>query len=104
MHALNLPIEFKSIADTGHFEGHAAVFGNVDLGNDVIERGAFKDFALNGDGRLAVLWQHNQRQPIGVASVSEDFKGLRVVGELVLEDPLARTAHAHMRKPARRGE
>ena len=103
MNALNLPLEFKSIADSGRFDGHAAVFGNVDLGGDVIERGAFKEFALNAEGRLTVLWQHKQSQPIGTASVEEDAKGLRVVGDLVLDDPMARAAHAHMKAGSARG-
>jgi HK97 family phage prohead protease len=103
MHALTLPLELKSIADGGRFEGYAAVVGNVDAGGDVIVPGAFKEFVLSREGRLTLLWQHQQRTPIGVATVAEDAKGLRVVGDLVLEDPLARAAHAHMKAGSARG-
>jgi hypothetical protein len=37
------------------------------------------------------------RDPIGVATVEQDEKGLRFDGQLVLEDPTARKAHAHMK-------
>lgn len=97
MKFLNLPTEFKALGDAGSFSGYAAVFGNVDLGGDVIERGAFKEFAKNKDGKVTVLWQHGSRDPIGVASVDQDEKGLRFDGQLVLEDPTARKALAHMK-------
>lgn len=99
MHTLHLPIEWetKAFSDTGTFEGYAAVFGNVDLGGDVIERGAFKEFQKNSDGRVIICNQHNRRDPIGSAEVSQDDKGLRFKGGLVLEAPSARTCYALMK-------
>lgn len=97
MKRLNIPTEFKAAGDAGAFEGYASVFGNVDLGGDVIERGAFKEIVKNAAGKVVVLWQHGQRDPIGVAEVKQDDRGLRFNGELVLEDPLGRRAHAHMK-------
>lgn len=97
MRYLNLPTELKAAGDTGSFEGYAAIFGNIDLGGDVIERGAFKEFVKNRDGKTVVLWQHSMRDPIGVADVSQDDKGLRFAGQLVMEDATARKAHAHMK-------
>lgn len=97
MPVLNLPTEFKALGDAGEFEGYASVFGNVDLGGDVIERGAFKEFVRNAAGKIKVLWQHRQDTPIGVAEIKEDDRGLWFRGALVLEDPAARKAHAHMK-------
>lgn len=97
MRYLNLPGELKNVGDTGTFEGYASIFGNVDLGGDIIERGAFKEFVKNKDGKTVVLWQHGVRDPIGVAEVRQDDIGLRFNGALVLEDPTARKAHAHMK-------
>lgn len=97
MKYLNLPTEFKAAGDAGAFEGYAAIFGNVDLGGDVIERGAFKEFVKNGAGKIVVLYQHDMRSPIGVADVKQDDKGLAFHGQLVMEDPKARTANAHMK-------
>lgn len=94
---LTLPTEFKAASDSGTFEGYASVFGNADLGGDIVERGAFKEIVKNAAGNVVVLWQHSQHDPIGVATVKQDSKGLHFNGELVLEDPLGRRAHAHMR-------
>jgi len=73
-----------------YFTGYASVFGNVDYGDDVIERGAFKDsIAKNqADKKYApILWQHEMEEPIGVAEeLAEDTKGLKVMAKLPLED------------------
>lgn len=103
MKCINLPFELKALNDDGTFSGYAAIFGNVDLDGDVIERGAMKEIKRNDDGKVVVLWQHNQRDPIGVADVIEDAKGLRFEGALVLEDPTARKARAHMQAKSVRG-
>jgi hypothetical protein len=88
----------KALDETGAFEGYAAIFGNVDLGGDVIEPGAFKEFAHTQDGKVLVLLMHNSFElPIGTAEVSQDDKGLRFKGALVMDDPTARRAHAHMK-------
>lgn len=103
MKYLNLPLELKALNDDGTFSGYAAIFGNVDLDGEVIERGSLKEIKRNDDGKVVVLWQHNMRDPIGVADVTEDQKGLRFEGALVLEDPTARKARAHMLAKSVRG-
>lgn len=103
MRYLNLPLELKALNDDGTFSGYAAIFGNVDFDGDVIERGALKEVVRNGDGKVVVLWQHRQGDPIGVADVTEDSKGLKFEGALVLEDPTARRARAHMIAKSVRG-
>lgn len=60
------------------FAGYAAVFDAVDRGGDVVRAGAF--------GRLAqavpLLWQH-RGAPVGVIEqLSEDARGLRVIGRI----------------------
>jgi HK97 family phage prohead protease len=102
MKFLNAPIEFetKAFGDAGTFEGYAAIFGNIDFGGDIIERDAFKEFAKNTDGKTIVLNQHNMRDPIGLADVVQDSKGLAFKGQLVLEAPSARTAYALMKAKA----
>lgn len=105
MKYLDTPIEFetKAFGDAGSFEGYAAIFGNVDLGGDILERGAIKQVAKNAEGRCIVLNQHAQRDPIGTAEVDEDSKGLHFRGSLILEAPSARTAYALMRGKALNG-
>jgi len=62
------------------FAGYAAVFDRVDRGGDVIRKGAF---AGETEKRVPLLWQHDRSRPIGVVeSLSEDAKGLRVIGRV----------------------
>lgn len=103
MKYLNAPFEMKALNEDGSFSGWASIFGNVDSQNEVVERGAFKNIVKNEDGKVVVLWQHNTRDPIGVADVYEDPKGLAFSGSLVLEDPTARKARAHMIAKSVRG-
>jgi HK97 family phage prohead protease len=39
---LTAPAEWKTIGDAGELEGYMSVFGNVDQGGDVVQRGAFR--------------------------------------------------------------
>jgi uncharacterized protein len=95
MDHLRFDAELKFAADkTGAFSGYGAIFGNVDQGGDLIEKGAFKD-TLRGwedKGKLPpMLLQHgggflgsaNDMLPIGKwTAMEENSKGLKVEGEL----------------------
>jgi uncharacterized protein len=100
MDKLDLPFECKALGDSGSFTGYAAIFGNIDHGGDLIERGAFKEFSKLRNGKIAVLNQHNMRDPIGVAEVEQDDKGLKFDGQLVLETASARNVYALMKAGA----
>jgi HK97 family phage prohead protease len=89
--------EFKFAGTPGSFEGYAARFGNTDNGGDMIEAGAFKDFAQDTQGRVLVLWQHSAHDPIGKAVVAQDSHGLHVRGALAVEDPTAAKAYGLMK-------
>jgi HK97 family phage prohead protease len=68
-------------ADWGTFEGYGSVFGNQDRDGDIVARGAFAD-SLKA-GLPALLWQHDQKSPIGRFDVvREDKRGLYVKGRL----------------------
>lgn len=97
MNKLQVTTEFKAMGDSGTFEGYAAMFGNVDLGGDIVERGAFKEFAKRRNGKIIVLNQHRPSDPIGLAEVEQDDRGLKFTGQLVLESASARSAHALMK-------
>ncbi len=96
MKFLNFPVELetKAFGDSGTFKGYAAIFGNVDLGGDVIERGAFKEIVTNSKNQVVVLNQHNMRDPVGVAEVKADDKGLGFEGQFILEAASARSSYA----------
>lgn len=105
MNTFDFALETKDLKDTGEFEGYASTFGNVDQGGDVVEPGAFIESVVKAksDGRtIPMLWQHDQREPIGVwKDIAEDSKGLYVKGQLLLEaDPLAKRAHGLLKAKA----
>ncbi|AXY56635.1 HK97 family phage prohead protease [Acinetobacter chinensis] len=105
---LNVPLNIKSVSDTGEFEGYASVFDVVDSYGDVVVKGAFKSTLESWSKRNdlpPVLWQHKMSEPIGpFTEMKEDDHGLFVRGKLLIEeDPLAKRAHAHMKAGSVKG-
>jgi hypothetical protein len=102
---LTTRLEIKSLSSM-QFEGHGAVFGNVDLGGDVILPGAFKRTLAQhkaNDSFPAMFWMHNQdRVPGKWLEVSEDDKGLAVKGELAPTE-LGKEIHILLKMEAVRG-
>ncbi len=83
---LNFEVEVKAAEGEGvvpgTFEGYGSVFGNTDLGGDIVLPGAFKSATAR---KTKLLWQHDPREPIGVwDELSEDSKGLKLKGRLAL--------------------
>lgn len=102
--------EFKfadaDAAARGEFVGYASVFGNVDLGGDVVERGAFTNtLARRKAGDVLMLWGHDLRGvPIGKwIDLREDDRGLVARGQLTLDIPRARDVHAAMKEGTVKG-
>ena len=90
----------KEPDDDGTFEGYASVFGVVDQGMDVVERGAFTKSLGNGR-KVKMLWQHDPNKVIGVwDEIREDERGLFVKGRLLKDVTLGREAMALMRAGA----
>ena len=79
----------------GKFEGYASVFGNTDLGNDVVNMGAFrKSLRKRGVKGVKLLYQHKSDMPIGVFdSIKEDEEGLYVKGRLALNTQAGKEAY-----------
>lgn len=74
--------EFKlsALDPTGRtIEGYAAVFGNTDLGGDIIHPGAFAKTLAERGNKVKFLWQHDMHEPLGkVTELREDGAGLYV--------------------------
>lgn len=82
----------------GRFTGYASVFDVVDSWGTVFDRGAFRKTVKDHKGMFPVLRMHNPDEPIGMARVEEDAKGLRVVdGKLDLEVQIARDVYSGMK-------
>lgn len=108
MDRLDCLFEVKQLAEDGTFSGYGSTFGGEpDSYGDVIAKGAFsKSLAKggrNGTG-IAMLWQHNSDQPIGVwPSISEDSKGLAVEGKLAVDTALGKDAYTLLKMGAIKG-
>lgn len=92
--------------DEGNFTGYAAVFGNVDKGNDVVEAGSVTK-TLQENPEVPLFWVHNYDVvPIGTGNLSPDpkGKGVRIEGKLFLEtSELAREVFGAMKAGAVKG-
>lgn len=69
------------------FEGYASTFNNIDLGDDIVVRGAFAK-SLAQTPEVPILLNHNMGElPVGVSyELYEDDKGLFVKAKLPKED------------------
>ncbi len=91
------PMQIKEAKADGSFTGYAAVFGNVDLGQDVILPGAFKTAKTTADGKIRIALDHNLGRLVGKAKFAQDEHGLRVEGQLTLGVSYARDAYELMK-------
>ncbi|MCV9908834.1 HK97 family phage prohead protease [Brucella sp. HL-2] len=92
-------LALEEVEIDGSFSGYASVFGLPDLGNDVIEKGAFaKSLSSRKSSGVRMLWQHDAAEPIGVwTDIREDARGLYVEGRLAKGVARAREALELMR-------
>jgi uncharacterized protein len=104
------PCEYKadSLDLDGTFSGYGSIFDEVDDDKDLIVAGTFARTlaAWKKQKRLPpVVWQHDFRNPVGPhLEMSEDDKGLRLKGLLLVDDiPKAREARALMKHKAVNG-
>lgn len=102
-----LDVEFEVKAgyedeEKGVFSGYGSIFGNKDLGNDVVVQGAFsKSIASKGAKAVKLLYQHRQDEPIGVFDeIIEDRRGLKVKGRLAMGTQRGREVYELMKMGA----
>ncbi len=83
----------------GVFSGYASLFGRVDLGKDIVEKGAFAaSLKARGAAGIRMLFQHDPAEPIGVwTDIREDERGLFVRGRLTRDVARAREVLSLMR-------
>ena len=100
----SFPFKMKGIGDTGTFSGYAAIFGNVDMGGDVIERGAFRKTLNESQGKIPILDHHDPTRQIGWnLEAQEDERGLFVRGKLNLDVQGGREKHSLMKQAVELG-
>jgi len=95
-------LDVEAVERDGTFSGYASLFGRVDLGRDMVERGAFADsIEKRGAGGIRMLFQHDPNQPIGTwQEIREDERGLFVRGKLATGVAKAREVLELMRDGA----
>lgn len=88
--------------EMGVFTGYGSIFGNKDLGNDIVVEGAFtKSLARKGAKAVKLLYQHRADEPIGVFDeITEDRKGLKVKGRLAMGTQRGREVYELMKMGA----
>lgn len=93
-------LSVETVDADGTFSGYASLFGRVDLGRDVVERGAFAaSLRKRGAAGIRMLFQHDPNQPIGYwTDIREDRHGLLVRGRLATGVARAREVLELMRK------
>lgn len=96
--AFDLEVKLAADAAEGTIEGYGSVFGLLDRGGDIVMPGAFKASLADWRKKKALppmLWQHDPWQPIGVwTDATEDEKGLKLTGKLILDVGIAKEARA----------
>ncbi len=95
-------LDLKSVEEDGTFEGYASLFERVDLGRDVIARGAFAEsLRKRGPRGIRMLFQHDPSEPIGTwTHLEEDRRGLKARGRLTQDVARAKEVTALMRAGA----
>lgn len=103
METKDFMFDIKSVEDNGIVEGYAAVFGNKDLGNDIIDPGAFKK-TINERKNVPLLWYHQPPEVLGlVFEMEEDNKGLKSRSQINLDTQLGREKFSLIRQGAIKG-
>ncbi|RBL69809.1 HK97 family phage prohead protease [Pseudomonas sp. MWU13-2625] len=97
MSTIEVPFELKAVDDAGNFEGYAAVFNNVDLGDDVILPGAFTKVKTTRSGKLKLALYHDLTRLVGLADFTQDDHGLLVKGKVNQAVSYAKDAYELMK-------
>jgi len=102
---ITIPLQIKALDDR-EFIGHGSMFGNVDLGGDVVMPGAFKRSLAQhrkAESLPQMFWMHDpSRVPGKWTSMGEDEDGLIVKGVLA-DTPLGNEIHTLLKMDAVRG-
>ena len=105
---ITFEVKFAKDVPDGTFTGYGSIFGNEDLGGDMIVKGAFaeslRDWRSKGKLPKMLLqhggWATGDMVPIGRwTSMEEDSKGLAVEGKLIaLDTDIGKRVYAAMKE------
>lgn len=90
--------ECKLLDSPGHFTGYANVTGYRDAGGDIVHPGAFAATIKTRGGKVPLMLMHDPTCDIGVATIEEDARGLKVTdGAINLECEGGREIYSKMK-------
>jgi HK97 family phage prohead protease len=104
--------KFKSIEvkmdeeqNIGVIEGFASTYGNVDLGGDIVEKGAYTQTLKHKGGKVPLLLDHDYRTSAlaGIGYLEDSDAGLKLRGEMPLDVPEVANAYRKIKFLADRG-
>lgn len=95
---MDFPFELKALSDKGEFEGLAAVYGNVDLGGDVVQPGAFSETLQKRGVEVPIFWAHDSQNPVALGTLTDGPEGLHVKGQLDMDVQAGREAFSRLKK------
>lgn len=103
----DLCFRFNADGEEGAIAGYAAVFGERNAHDELVIAGAFRltlEEHRAAGTRPAMFWSHNPSEVIGTwTSVTEDARGLKVEGKLLLSTTRGREVFEMLRAEAVNG-
>jgi HK97 family phage prohead protease len=97
-------LRVKALDDSGTFTGYCSTYGGPpDLVGDIIEPGAYKQAIASQGNGYPLLWAHQQSEPLGLVKISDSAAGLVCNASMVMADPAAQRAYAHLKAGSIKG-
>jgi HK97 family phage prohead protease len=97
--------EIKDVTQSGLVIFYASVFGNTDLGGDIIEAGAFKKTLKENQKNIRHFKHHNPKLMPGVIQeLKEDDYGLLATSKLILSTQLGKETYEEYKAMAEAGK
>lgn len=80
--------------ELGYIKGYASTYGNVDLGGDVVAKGAFTQTLKHKGNRIKLFFDHKYdiKDIAGIGYMSDDEKGLLLEGKMPIKAQDVRNA------------
>lgn len=91
----NFPFELKELSESGEFTGTASPYGVKDLGDDIVEPGAFTKTIKERGSKVRLLSEHETL--IGSATVTDTADGLWAKGKINLGTQAGREAYSDLK-------
>lgn len=95
-------VEIKSVegdnTPEGSFTGILSMYGNVDLGGDIVEQNAFAESIKAKGLKRTLLWQHDWNEPIGQFTVKDTESALAIDGSFNLDTVRGKEAYSLLKR------